>query len=109
MDSTTAVQIAGEYEFYQWVYRRLADRVERFMIGKIELIKKNKEIQHPYVHLTQARAKEPRSLLRNLLENHYSEESLAGVTNFNDLAGKMNDFAGVRVIFHFRDDLEAFV
>ena len=84
------------YKEKRWIYGHLAERVAQFLKWKVEEIFSGSTL--PVLHLVQNRAKSLDSLKKNLEASVYASASL----------DQIHDLAGVRVIFHFEDDLLAF-
>ncbi|MEM9462695.1 MAG: hypothetical protein AAGF11_51580 [Myxococcota bacterium] len=83
----------------RWSYERLADLVRRYLAWQVECWRPKSGL--PLLHLTQARAKDPRSLQRNLdRAQRYKKEP----TCLHDVG----DLAAARLIFYFRTDLDEF-
>lgn len=101
-------RIVADYQSEAWKYERLARLVARFLSAEVK--GHFSDASWPVLHEAQHRAKSPNSLHKNLVAGRYDvawreSEDL----DSSALWSQVKDLAGVRLIFHFRSDLDEFL
>lgn len=108
MSHAVIERIVAEYQTEAWKYERIARLVARFLAAEVKGYFLHSS--WPVLHEVQHRAKSQRSLYKNLMAGRY--DAVLGESEYMDssaLWSQVKDLAGVRLVFHFRSDLDEFL